>query len=149
MRCPRCEHENPPAASFCARCGLLLGAADSRPGRIGHPRPATPPAGFEPVRGAADLYWRCESALGGQPLIGTEGLRIELFEGGYPLRDVRLQVRGYGTGGQVVLDRTVEVPQIGPGATVAVEVPSYELSDPLERVELSLIEAEFAEETRD
>ncbi len=146
MRCPRCEHDNPPAASFCARCGLLLGAEDPRPGRIGHPRPVAPPAGFEPVRGAADLYWRCESALGGRPLLGTEGLRIELFEAGYPLCDLRLHVRGVGAGGQVVLDGQVEVPRIGRGETVAVEVPSYELRDALERVELSLIEAGFAEE---
>lgn len=146
MRCPRCRFENPPAASFCARCGLLLAAGDPRPGRIGHPQPVAAPDGFEPVCDAADLYWRCESALGGRPLIGTEGLRIELFEAGYSLRDLRLHITGFGAGAKTVLDQHVHVPRVGRGETVVVEVPSYELSDALERVELRLLGAEFAEE---
>lgn len=104
------------------------------------------PEGFEPVADAADLYWRCESALGGRPLIGTEGLRIELFEAGYPLSDLRLHIRGFGAGGETVLDQQIRIARIGRGGTVAVEVPSYDVADVLERVELRLLGARFTEE---
>src|SRR5688572_2113156 len=30
MQCPRCQHENPPAAKFCMECGTRLGAASTR-----------------------------------------------------------------------------------------------------------------------
>lgn len=144
--CPRCHTSNRDIARFCARCGLLLdgGVNGTRPaGRIRHPRPTTVPDGYEPCRDAADLYYRSESSLGGEVLIDTEGVNVIVFNSGYPLREIVLEVRGEGKDGQELftVERTVE--ELSQGKEVSLEIPSYELAAPLGAVKVSLLSAEF------
>jgi hypothetical protein len=146
MECPRCHAPNRDVARFCARCGLILEAGldgTRRAGRIRHPQPVPVPDGCVPCRDAADLYYRSESSLGGQTLLGTEGVNILVFNSGYPLREVVFGVRGEGKDGRELfaVERTVtELPQ---GKEVALEIPSYELPAPLGMLRVSLVSAEF------
>ena len=114
-----------------------------RAGRIRHPRATTVPRDYLPCDQAADLYYRSESSLGGETLIATEGINVLVFNRGYPLREVVLEVRGEGDGGRELfsVERTVdELPQ---GKDVAVEIPSYELPAPLRTLAVTLVSAEF------
>jgi hypothetical protein len=144
--CPRCETVNSKIARFCARCGLSLdvGVDGSRgAGRVRHPRPTTVPPDYLPCDQAADLYYRSESSLGGAALIATEGISVLVFNSGYPLREVVLEVRGRGDGGRELfsVERTVDdLPQC---KEVALEIPSYELPAPLRMLAVSLVSAEF------
>ena len=141
--CPRCHTVNREVAHFCARCGLSLEDGSRRAGQVRHPRPVTVPDQCLPCEGAADLYYRSESSLGGETLIATEGINVLVFNRGYPLREVVLEVRGEGDGGRELftVERTVdELPQ---GKDVAVEIPSYELPAPLRTLTVTLRSAEF------
>jgi hypothetical protein len=147
--CPRCHTQNADIARFCARCGLLLEVGLDgtwRAGRIRHPGPGPVPEGYAPCQNAADLYYHSESSLGGKVLLGTEGLNVVVFNSGYPLRDVVLELRGTGKEGQglFTVERTVE--ELPQGEKVALEVPSYELSAPLGALTVALVSAEFATE---
>ena len=144
--CPRCQTVNREVAHFCARCGLSLEIGldgSRRAGQVRHPRPVTVPDQCLPCEGAADLYYRSESSLGGETLIATEGINVLVFNRGYPLREVVLEVRGEGDGGRELfsVERTLgELPQ---GRDVAVEIPSYELPAPLRTLTVTLRSAEF------
>lgn len=96
-----------------------------------------------PVEMAVDLYYRWESALNGKPLIGTEGARVLVFNAGYSLQDGLFLITGRGEAGDLcAIERSVmELPH---GATVALELPSYELNAPLETLTIRLMRAEFA-----
>jgi hypothetical protein len=144
--CPRCKTANREVARFCARCGLSLDIGvdgSRRGGQVRHPRPTTVPRDYRPCDQAADLYYRTESSSGGQTLIATEGVNVLVFNSGYLLRQVVLEVRGEGDGGRELfsVERTVdELPQ---GKEVAVEIPSYELPAPLRTLAVRLVSAEF------
>jgi hypothetical protein len=145
--CPRCQSDNPSAARFCRLCGLalvpgpggLLGA-----GAVPHPEPLAAPAGYEPVAGAPDLHFHWEAAWGGKVLLGTETLAVEVFNGGYDLRDVVLTVRGTDDEGTTVFSINQDVARWPRGETVGLEVPSWELPAPARRIVVTVDAARFA-----
>jgi len=146
--CPRCQKPNRPVARFCANCGMVLDTelhAHSGPGRVPHPHPQPVPPDFVPVADAAQLYFRWESALGGQQLIGTEGVSVRLFNGGYGLRDVELIVSGEGRDGVELFRVEQVVEELPAGATVSFEVPSYQVPAPMRVLRVALKSAAFAE----
>lgn len=133
--CPSCLARVSDAAAFCPRCGHALRAAS---GVAAHPQPLTPPVGARRVLAAADLHLVDESAWGGPRLLGTEGLRLHLFNAGHALRDLRLIVRGHDDAGRIVFAVPREVDALPRGATAALEVPSYEIPAPVCRVSVAL-----------
>jgi hypothetical protein len=145
--CPRCQGNNPSAARFCRLCGLalvpgpggLLGA-----GTVPHPEPLAAPAGYEPVAGAPDLHFHWEAAWGGKVLLGTETLAVQVFNGGYDLCDVVLTVCGTDENGAALLSIAQEVAHWSRGATVALEIPSWELAAPARHILVTLEAAHFA-----
>lgn len=144
--CPRCQAPNPEIARYCAHCGLSLevGVDGTRgAGRVRHPRPATVPDGYLPCDHAVQLYYRSESSLGGDVLIGTEGVNVIVFNAGYSLREVVLALGGTGKDGKELfaVERTAE--QLPQGEEVSLEIPSYELPAPLRALKVSLVSAEF------
>lgn len=144
--CPRCQTENRGVARFCGSCGLTLepGVGGSHEaGRVRHPRPAELPPGFIPCGDAAQLYFRWESSLGGDALIGTEGLKVTLFNAGYALEQAVFSVRGEGRDGAVVLEQEYTLESLPRGREVAIEVPSYELSEPMRVLKVALVSAQF------
>ena len=148
-RCPRCEHENRPIARFCGRCGLSLavGVDGTRwPGRVAHPQPRPVPDGFQRCEQTPDLYVQCRSAFGGQALLGTEGLRIRIFNAGYALAHVTLHLRGVDRAGGVCLDVRPTLERLPRGESVEIEVPSYEIHAPLDALRVLLEHAEYADE---
>ena len=147
LACPRCHTSNHGVARFCGHCGMLLESMDGGPlvaGRMRHPEPLSAPDGFLPCGLAANLFFHTESAWGGKRLLGTEGLTVTLFNGGYALEDVVLEVRGEDQSGQdrfVLHHRAGALPR---GQRVASEVPSYELAEPVRAIRVSLASAEYA-----
>jgi hypothetical protein len=145
--CPRCRAASRESARFCANCGLSLepgiDGSDS-PGRIRHPNPADVPAGMNPVEEAAQIYYRSESSLGGATLIGTEGLCVAIFNAGYALRHATFAVRGTGRDGRDVLSHEYAVDSLPRGGSATIEVPSYDLSEPVRVLRIALASAEFA-----
>jgi hypothetical protein len=113
-------------------------------GKVQHPHPIPGPAGFSRCGEAIDLYFCCESAQGGHRLLGTEGVSVRLFNGGYPLAEVSLELVGRGPAGQQVLQVERMVPELPRGTELRVEIPSYEMSDEVAEVLVTLREAEFA-----
>jgi len=147
--CPRCRRPNRKGARFCAACGLSLAPGidgSHSPGRIAHPRPAAPPAGFNPCADAAQLYYAWESSLGGSALIGTEGLVVSFFNAGYGLCDAVVALRGEGRDAVVVLERSYDIPHLPQGKAVTLEVPSYDLAGPLRVLRAALVAAQFDDE---
>ncbi len=145
--CPRCRHESPPAARYCASCGLALDLTEQGAGgagRVRHPQPAAVPPGAIPVEDATQLYFTYESALGGHDLSGTEGLRIRVANVGYPLQELQFEVRGIGRDGAPVLRRVYEVPHLGHADWAEIETPSYDIAGPLRILHVKLIGAQFA-----
>jgi hypothetical protein len=123
---------------------LDIGVDGSRgAGRVRHPRPTTVPRDYRPCDRAADLYYRTESSLGGQTLIATEGVNVLAFNGGYPLREVVLEVRGEGDAGRELFSVQRTVTELPQGKEVAVEIPSYELPAPLRTLTVRLVSAEY------
>ena len=149
LACPRCDRANRGEARFCAHCGLPLFDEHGGPvrgGRLRHPYPEPPPAGFEPCADAVELYWRSESSFGGQRLIGTEGIGVKLFNGGYPLKEATFLIRGQDRNGREVFAGEFDARVLPRGREVTIEVPSYELPDSIRSVRVSLKSAAFAVE---
>jgi hypothetical protein len=147
--CPRCQSANRAAAKFCARCGLSLETGvdgTRRAGRLRDARPLPAPPGLVPVEGAANLYFRWESAFGGEPVLGTEGVQVLLFNAGYSLRNVLLDVRGDGRDGAEVFAVEQPVAELPRGGRAAFEVGSYLIPAALRVVRVALVSAEFAED---
>lgn len=145
-RCPRCGVQNPPVARFCGRCGLTLTVGidgTQRAGRVRHARPLPVPEGYLPCQDAADLYYRRESALGGAPLLATEGLKLLVFNAGYPLRDVVLRISGWDKDDAELFALERELAELPAGKPVALEIPSYELPAPQKSLRVELASAEF------
>ena len=144
--CTRCLAGNLSSARYCARCGLDLGPdanTSPRPGQIRHPNPLPAGNGFKPCRDAADLYFQWESAWGGSVLLGTEALAVLLFNAGYPLREVEIEMRGEQPEGTQVFSVRRELDALPRGETIRAEIPSYELSGPAETLTVSLVSAEY------
>lgn len=152
--CPRCATPTPAAARFCPQCGLrlemgatgLLGA-----GRLRHPNPTAPAAGWEPVENAADLYYRWYPVGGGRPLLGTEPLEVRVFNGGYSLANATLRVELLGETGarpqSGVLQR--ELADCPRGEERAFEIASWELNDRVQELRVTLVQAEFGPDRAD
>ncbi|MCC6360553.1 MAG: hypothetical protein IT450_17585 [Phycisphaerales bacterium] len=146
-RCPRCSQENPTAARFCARCGLSFGAGvdgSSAAGRVRDAHPLAPPPGWTPVAGAADLVYSTESSLGGDQLIGTEGLMITVMNLGYGLRDATFEIAGFGRDDATLFGVEELVKELPRGGRAAIEIASYRIPAPLRRLEIRLQSAEYA-----
>lgn len=148
-RCPGCRKMVPVTARFCPACGRPLRSADGvspHPGRTRHPEPLAPPAGFQAVKDSADLYYRSEPVGGGQVLSGTEPLDVHLFNAGYALEGVLLTLRGWDKAGRPSLKEDWELESWRRGETIMRDIPSWAISEPLKRVELSLARCAFASE---
>jgi class 3 adenylate cyclase/predicted ATPase len=65
MKCPRCQHENPPQAKFCLECGTALALKCSVCG-------TELPAG-------AKFCLECGQSVGAQPLTGTRFISPEIY----------------------------------------------------------------------
>lgn len=144
--CPRCRAVLPAHAHFCPRCGLPQGGA-AVAGRVGAPDPRPAPAGFNACDDAVQLYFRVESAYGGQPLIGTEGLKIDLFNAGYGIAEIELELFAQDAGGTKLFSRRCSVDALPSGETRAVELPSYELPSPIADIRVRLVSAAFLPES--
>lgn len=145
--CPRCQQENTSVARFCARCGLWLepgpGGGLLGAGQVPHPQPATVPQGMQLIQNAAELYYAWCSASGGRPLLGTEALCIRVFNAGYPLAEVELQLLALDQHGQSVCRVTRELRTWDTGETQELELASYELPRPVQDVRVELVQAAF------
>ena len=144
--CARCGSSNPDVACFCRNCGQALEGADEGAlvaGHAPHRNPLPPPANFFPIGTAADLYYRWEAASGGTPLLGTETLAVTVFNGGYDLAQVLLDVHGEDHQGRTLFSVEHEIEDWPRGRSVQFEIPSYELPDPIHAVNVELVHAEF------
>lgn len=144
-KCPRCYREAREAARFCARCGLVLetaSGASSPAGSLPHPGALPVPAGYSRCVDAPDLHHRWESASGGA-CIGAEPLAVYLFNAGYALADVRVELVGRDEAGQVVFRIEQEADELPQGKPQRLEVPSYEVSRKVAALAVRLLSAEF------
>lgn len=148
VACDRCKFVSRADALFCARCGLcLLAGVDGsrRPGAVRHPRPTDVPLGSVPVRGAANLFWRSESSLGGgAPIIGIEGLLLTVANSGYALSDVKLRATGESDAGKTLFTVNTEIAELPAGGETTFEIPSYEIPAPCARLTVELLAARYA-----
>ncbi len=148
-RCPRCEHENRPIARFCGRCGLSLAVGldgTRRPGRVAHPKPLPVPTDYQRCEQTPDLYFRIESAFGGEALLGTEGLRVTICNAGYPLRNVTLRLLGADRAGAPCLDTERTLDTLPRETQTKLDIASYEITAPLHSLRVLLEQAEYANE---
>lgn len=141
--CGECSGRNVGAGDFCRHCGKPLNPAHSTAGRAVHSAPLPVPSAMSPVENAANLFFRIESAYGGPILIGTESLGIILFNGGFELRSVVIRVEGRSKNGARVLDLEKTIDHLPRGRETSVEVPSYDIHEPLHGVRVSLVSAEY------
>lgn len=93
------------------------------------------------------LYYRFESAWGGQRLLDTEGIGLVLLNGGYALRDVVVNVQGQSTDGAMLFEGEYSVPELPRGKETLAEVPSYDVPDRVAALKVSLVSASFAPAT--
>ncbi len=149
-KCPRCLLVNVAAARFCARCGLSLTPGEAgqlQPGRIRHPKPQSPPEGFQPCLEAEHLFYRWDPPSADGLLPGTEGLAVSLFNGAYPLGKIMVLIRGRDDSGWVRLSMSRGVESLPAGRVVRVDIPSCELPGEVVRsvaaLEVALVSAEF------
>jgi hypothetical protein len=148
--CPACSRSNRAAARFCGACGAPLaraGIPTGVPGRTDHPQALSPPPGFEPCLDCRGLYqsWRHGQDAG--PALGAEAITIDLFNAGYDLRDAELKITGLSSTGSKLCSICRQVSELPRGATVRLELPSYELPDEVARLNVSLAGAEWAQPT--
>ena len=146
VACPRCRRPLADVAKFCGHCGLSLAVvAGATPvaGQVLHPEPLAVADGYQPWRQAANLHFLRESAFGGSRLIGTEPIRLQLLNAGYPLRTVRYEVRGATRDGREALRREYELERFDRGETVPLEIASWEFDEPVEDLSVRLLSAAF------
>jgi hypothetical protein len=146
LSCARCGTGNPDVARYCRNCGLPLRNPDGAApvaGRAPHPQPLPAPPEYQPVTAATDLYFRSEAAGGGQPLLGTETLVLRVFNGGHDLAHVVLHVSGLDPAGSTLFGLHRELEELPRGRTVPVEIPSWELPEPISNLTTKLVSAEF------
>lgn len=144
--CPRCQIESPDVAQFCRQCGLalkrgangILGA-----GHAPHPDALRPPEGFERVGSGVDLYHHAEALSGGEPLLGTETLALKIFNAGYNLAQVELELTGIDKHGNQVFVLTRDIEHWHRGEQIDLEVASWEMPEPIASLRVKLIQAAF------
>lgn len=149
LTCPRCQTASPVSANYCRQCGLRLdcdGDAVRGAGTVRHPQPLAVLAGAHAVEGAADLYYTWGALGGHRPLLGTEPLVVSVTNVGYSLANVVLILRATDRSGRAVLETQRELPQLRRGQTIRLDVPSWELHDPLQDLHVTLQQAEFGVE---
>lgn len=108
-----------------------------------HPDPLATPAGYQAVVDARGLVFAWRSAWGERSLLGTEPVRIVVRNGGYPLRDVVLEIRAADSSGKNVYHATHEVAQLPRGVDVAIDIPSYDIAEPVQQFSVRLASAAF------
>ena len=146
LDCPRCRTTTPEVARYCRHCGLplevgakgVLGA-----GRARHPQPLSPERDASPIEGAADLYFHWQAIGGGTPLLGTESLGLDVFNGGHNLAEVVLRVQGEDNTGKRLFAVEREIESWPRGQWARLEIASYELPDPVSTLLVDLVKAEF------
>lgn len=141
--CRDCGARNLAMAQFCARCGSAIAVGPATVGRAPHPNPAPVPEGYRRCGQATDLYYRVGSAWGGSRLLGTENVGISLFNAGYPLENARLRVDGLDDSGKRLFSVEPSVEFLPQGEAVEVEIPSYEITEPAEELNVTLVSAEY------
>lgn len=99
--------------------------------------------------GCSDLHYRLESSWGGGRPLGSETLAIVVFNGGYPLESVVLEVSGIGGGEGMPFSVRHEIELIPRGEEVLIELPSYELPDDPRQLLVSLVSADVSPESAD
>jgi hypothetical protein len=134
---------NPEIARFCRHCGLPLVAGPLGPGGLRHPEPLPAPEGYGPFENAPDLHFCWEATWGGPALLGTEGLTLTLFNAGYGLRAAQVRIRGLDEAGTAVFDCNRELARWPRGAQVKIELASWELSAPVQRLVAIFVAAEL------
>lgn len=146
LKCPRCRVENVDVAQYCGRCGLSLqtdGGGPPGPGRVRHPQPLPPPAGAQRCRFACDLYFTYCSSWGGPLVLGCETISLRLFNAGYDLTDVTVRIDALRADGREVISTTRDIGLLPRGGSAQLEVPSYDLSDPVHEVNVYLTAAHY------
>jgi len=129
---------------------LALGAGidgSNDAGRIRHPQPLAVPQGFTAVGRAADLYFRSESAWGGERLLSTESIGVVLFNAGYPLQEVVLEGRGADQNDKKLFTIEQTVLELPRGEQIKIEVASYELPAPVRALFVALVSAAFGSDS--
>ena len=76
--------------------------------------------------------------------MATENLGLALVNVGYGLRDVTLSIEGYDKSGARLFEIQRRLPLLQRGERVEIEVPSYEITDPPDAVDVRLAAAEYA-----
>lgn len=109
---------------------------------MSHPQPLPPLSGFELCLDACDLYvqWR----QGEGSALGVEPVTVDVFNAGYGLRSVALRLVGVDSAGRVLPGLEQTISELPRGATVRIEVPTYEISIEISRLIVSLAMAEWA-----
>ena len=146
LTCPRCRRANLQVARFCSTCGLSLSCGpggERQAGRIAHPEPIAAPKNFQAVSDSEGLHYTWQSAWGKTSLIGTEPLRLDVHNAGYPLREVRLEIRGVDREGNSSVACVRELEKWDRGERIALEIASYEIAAPLHALDVRLASAEF------
>ncbi|TWT40379.1 hypothetical protein RAS1_40870 [Phycisphaerae bacterium RAS1] len=146
VNCPRCRADNVDVAQFCARCGLSLqteGGGPPGPGRVRHPQPLAAPEGAIRCRFACDLYFTFGSSWGGPLVLGCETIGLRLFNAGYDLTDVSVRIDALGDKGEAVISTTREIGLLPRGGEAVLELPSYDLSEPVREVTVALTGAKY------
>ncbi len=141
--CPQCGATGTGVARFCGQCGRPLESDPAMIGRVRHPHPAAPPEGFRRCERAEDLYFRTESAWGGERLLGTEGLSLVLWNAGFGLIEVTFEIEGLSKAGDSVFLVQHAVAALPRRHETAVEIPSYEITRPAESLRVTLESAAY------
>jgi hypothetical protein len=122
---------------------LPSGVPNGTPGRAAHAKPLPPRAGFVPCLDACDLYV-CWHHGNEPPALGLEAVTVDVFNAGYDLRSVRLRLVGLDDSGTTLCSVEQSIADLPRGATVRIEVPSYEMTSEIKRLIASLAQAEWA-----
>jgi hypothetical protein len=130
--------------AFVPVCGLMFRATAEGPlvaGKVQHPHPIPGPAGFSRCGEAIDLYFCCESAQGA-PAAGNGGGKRPAVQRRLPIgRSIPGAGRSRSGGTAGAASRT-DGPELPRGTELRVEIPSYEMSDEVAEVLVTLREAE-------
>ena len=144
QNCPCCNGPIRAAARYCPRCGAACQPM-TVPEAAGHPTPLPAPKGSSRCEGQGGVYFRWFSAWGHAPL-GAETMAVMLYNTGYDLRNVMLDIRGTGVHGEPRLTVRHEIEFFARGRELRIEVPSYEMNDEVKNLTVSIVSAEQSSE---
>lgn len=123
---------------------LGMGEMDASPaGRTIHQRPLPCPEGMVACRGIGEVFYRQEPAWGGQKLLASETLAIELFAAGFSLTGVVIELSGVSGARRTPFTVRQEVASLPRGQMVRIEVASYELPDDPRELNVSVLSADL------